>query len=79
MKSKEARLNNIIGQLEGVKKMLSSNADCISVLTQLKAIKSAVGGIMDTVMDEQLDTCMKSLKDKDKKLLVKMRSYVRPN
>jgi len=57
--------------------MVESKTDCIQVLTQLKAIKSAIGSVMDTVVEEQFDTCMKSLKDKDKKLLIKMKDYVK--
>ncbi|HEX8923580.1 MAG TPA: metal-sensitive transcriptional regulator [Patescibacteria group bacterium] len=79
MKSNTQRLNNIIGQIEGVKKMMESKTDCVSVLTQLKAIKSAVAGVMDAVVEEQFETCLKSLKDEDKKLLVKMKNYVKSN
>lgn len=79
MKSKEQRINNIIGQLEGVKRMLNDKKDCISTLTQLKAIKSAVSGVMDSVVEEQFATCMKSLSVKDKTLFSKLKSYVGSN
>lgn len=79
MKSIQQRLNNIAGQIEGVKKMVDEEKDCVQVLTQLKAIKSAIGSVMDTVVEEQFDTCMKSLKDEDKKLLVKIKNYVKSN
>jgi DNA-binding FrmR family transcriptional regulator len=77
MKTVTQRLNNVSGQIEGVKKMVDNQADCIQVLTQLKAIKSAVGGVMDSVIEEQFNTCMKSLKEKDKRLLVKIKNYVK--
>ncbi|KKR43064.1 hypothetical protein A2434_03050 [Candidatus Woesebacteria bacterium RIFOXYC1_FULL_41_14] len=79
MKSIAARLNNITGQIEGVKKMVDRQTDCLQVLTQLKAIKSAVGSVMDTVIEEQFNTCMKSLKKEDKDLLVNIKSYVKTN
>lgn len=79
MKSINQRLNNITGQIEGIKKMLDSNSDCIQVLTQLKAVKSAVGSVMDSVIEEQFNTCMKSLKKDDKDLLVKIKDYVKSN
>jgi DNA-binding FrmR family transcriptional regulator len=79
MKSAKQRLNNIIGQVEGVKKMLDVGSDCVQLLTQLKAIKSAVSGVMDTVVEEQFDTCMSSLNEADKKLLIKMKNYVKSN
>lgn len=79
MKSITQRLNNITGQIEGVKKMVNGKSDCVSVLTQLKAIKSAVGGAMDFVVEEQFDTCMRSLKKDDKDLLLKIKKYVKSN
>jgi len=79
MKTIQQRLNNISGQIEGVKRMVDANKDCVAVLTQLKAIKSAVAGVMDTVVEEKFETCMKSLKNEDKKLLIKLKSYVRSN
>ena len=77
MKSITQRLNNISGQIEGVKKMIDKETDCVKVLTQLKAIKSAVGSVMDTVVEEKFDTCMDSLKNEDKKLLIKIKNYVK--
>jgi DNA-binding FrmR family transcriptional regulator len=68
MKSKQQRLNNVIGQIVGIKKMMEGNCECTKVLTQLKAIQSAIGGIMDEIVEEQF-------KD-DKKLLIKLRKYV---
>jgi DNA-binding FrmR family transcriptional regulator len=59
--------------------MVAEEKDCIDVLTQLKAIKSAVSGVMDSVVENQLNTCMKSLKNDDKKLLVKLKNYVKGN
>lgn len=77
MKSISQRLNNIVGQIEGVKKMIDKDDDCVQVLTQLKAIKSAVAGVMDSVVEEKFDTCLHSLKGEDKKLLIKIKNYVK--
>ena len=79
MKSVTARLNNITGQIEGVKKMVDRKSDCLQILTQLKAVKSAVGSVMDTVIEEQFNTCMKSMKKEDKEMLVNIKSYVKTN
>lgn len=79
VKSPIQRLNNISGQIEGVKKMIDTKSDCVEVLTQLKAIKSAIGSVMDSMVNEQFDTCMKSLKSDDKELLLKLRNYVKTN
>jgi len=79
MKSIQQRLNNISGQIEGVKKMVDSEKDCVQVLTQLKAVKSAIGSVMDTIVEEKFDTCIKSIKEEDKKLLIKIKNYVKSN
>lgn len=79
MKSNPQRLNNIIGQIEGVKKMMVEGKDCLQILTQLKAVKSAVGSVMDSVVEAQFDTCLKSLKTEDKKLLINIKYYVKSN
>lgn len=76
MKSKQQRLNNVIGQIEGIKKMLDTQADCTQILTQLKAAKSALSGVMNTIVEEQFDTCLPSLKKIDKKLLINLKKYV---
>lgn len=79
MKSPIQRLNNISGQIEGVKKMISNKSDCVETLTQLKAIKSAIGSVIDNMIEEQFDTCIKSLKKEDKTLLKKIKNYVGSN
>jgi DNA-binding FrmR family transcriptional regulator len=59
MKTTEQRFNNIIGQLEGAKKMLADpNRDCFSLLVQLKAIKSALGSLMKIIVSEEFDRCL---------------------
>ena len=79
MKSIEQRINIIIGQLEGVKKMADRQDDCLKVLTQLKAIRSAVSGLIQTVVADKFDTCLASLKKDDKKLLINLKKYVTSN
>lgn len=54
-------------------------SDCLEVLTQLKAIKAAISGVMDTVVESQLDNCMQTLNKKDKNLLIKLKNYVKSN
>lgn len=59
--------------------MMDSKTDCIAVLTQLKAIKSAVGSVIEGIVEEQFDNCLPSLKTEDKKLLIKIKKYVKSN
>ncbi len=58
-KTNQQRLNNIIGQLEGVKKMLSNDQrDCLAILIQLKAIRSATTRLMDKILESEFDRCL---------------------
>ncbi|HNY04348.1 MAG TPA: metal-sensitive transcriptional regulator [Candidatus Woesebacteria bacterium] len=79
MKSIQQRLNNIAGQIEGIKKMVDRNQDCLKILIQLKATKAAIGSVMETVVEEQFESCLKSVKNEDKKLLIKIKKYVQSN
>lgn len=79
MKSIQQRLTNIEGQIGGVKKMIATNKDCVQILIQLKAIRSAISGVMDVMVEEKFETCMKGLKNEEKKLLVKLKTYVKSN
>lgn len=77
MKTKTQKLNNIIGQVEGVKRMIEDEAECISVLIQLKAIQSAVGKVAEELMSEKLETCLQGMSQKDKDLFVNYKKYVK--
>ena len=58
MRNIEQRINIIIGQLEGVKKMLNQKEkNCFDVVIQLKAIKSSVSSLTNKVLQGELDAC----------------------
>ncbi|MFA6602594.1 MAG: metal-sensitive transcriptional regulator [Candidatus Shapirobacteria bacterium] len=76
MKTVNQRLNNITGQIEGVKKMIDKGEDCTKVLIQLKAIKSAVEGVVDEMVNHEIDRCLKDINQNDKKLLINLKKYV---
>ena len=59
--------------------MIADGDDCIKVLTQMKAIRSAMAAVMDQMMVDEFDRCLKSVSAKDKKLLVKVKKYVQSN
>ena len=59
MKTASQRINNIIGQLEGAKKMLSDKErDCFALLIQLKAARSAMSSLMEKIIGEEFDRCL---------------------
>ena len=63
MKTPVNRLNTIIGQLNGAKKMLSDDErDCFALLIQLKAARSAISSLMEKVVSEEFDHCLLSSK-----------------
>ena len=62
------RLKLIKGQLNGVTKMVESDRYCVDIITQSSAIKRALTGVEDLVLENHLTTHvrqqMKSGKDK---------------
>ena len=54
----QKRLNRVIGQLNGVKKMVDDNRYCGDVLVQLAAVQSAVRSISTIIMQNHLETCI---------------------
>ena len=52
------RVNRIAGQLNGVKKMIEDHRDCPDILTQLRAIRSAIKGLEASILDRHLNHCI---------------------
>lgn len=52
------RLKIIEGQVRGLQSMLESDKYCIDVITQTSAIKQALSGVEDALMEEHLGTCV---------------------
>ena len=64
MKTYQQRINNIIGQLEGVKKMIDGESNACDVITQSKAAKKALHSFLAVYMQENFCDCMQSYKTK---------------
>ena len=52
------RLKIIEGQVRGLQDMLSKDAYCIDVITQTSAVKNALSGVEDALMENHLSTCV---------------------
>ena len=52
------RLNRIIGQLGGIKKMIEDDRYCGDILTQLSAAESALENLGYTILQEHMETCV---------------------
>lgn len=53
-----SRLNRIIGQLEGVKKMIEEQRYCPDILTQLRAASSATKSLEASILEAHLGSCV---------------------
>lgn len=52
------RLNRIAGQVEGVRKMIAEGRYCPDILTQLRAIRSALHSVEANILEEHLSSCV---------------------
>lgn len=52
------RLNRMIGQLNGIGKMLDENRYCGDILTQIAAVESALQAFGHVVLKEHMETCV---------------------
>lgn len=52
------RLNRIGGQIEGIKKMIEEARYCPEILSQLRAVRSAVKGVETEILRRHLSSCV---------------------
>jgi len=52
------RLSRAIGHLESVKRMVESGRDCAEVLTQLAAVRSALGSTAKIILKDHIEHCI---------------------
>ncbi len=66
----ENRINRIIGQLGGIKKMLDDNRYCGDILIQLSAVESALQNLGYVILKDHMETCVtEKIKQGDKKII----------
>mgnify|MGYP001613710485 FL=1 len=51
------RLKIIEGQVRGLQDMIGRGAYCIDIITQSSAVKQALSGVEDSLMENHLGTC----------------------
>ncbi|MFT5776278.1 metal-sensitive transcriptional regulator [Hyphomonas sp.] len=54
------RLARIEGQVRGVAKMIAADRYCIDVVRQVQAIKAALGGLENAILEDHLATCVET-------------------
>jgi DNA-binding FrmR family transcriptional regulator len=52
------RLKIIEGQVRGLQDMLSRGEYCVDIITQTSAVKQALSGVEDVLMEHHLGTCV---------------------
>jgi DNA-binding FrmR family transcriptional regulator len=52
------RLKIVEGQVRGLQDMVENSAYCIDIITQTSAVKQALSGIEDAIMESHLGTCV---------------------
>ena len=58
VKQLKNRLSRIIGQLNGIGRMLDENRYCGDILTQVAAVESALQSFGYLILQEHMETCM---------------------
>jgi len=52
------RLKIIEGQVRGLQVMVENDKYCIDIITQTSAVKKALSGVEDALMESHLGTCL---------------------
>lgn len=80
MKNYQQRLNNVVGQLKGVGKMIEEKEDCSKVLIQFQAARSALSSLMNKYLEENLIDCLnKNCSEKNKNKISELIKSVTKN
>jgi DNA-binding FrmR family transcriptional regulator len=53
------RLRRIEGQVRGVARMIEDDRYCIDVLTQIQALRAALGRVETELLRDHVDTCVR--------------------
>lgn len=57
-KNLEIRLNKIIGQMNGVKKMIDEERYCDDILIQLSAIDKSIKSLANVILENHMHSCV---------------------
>ena len=66
MEDKIKRFNRIIGQINGIKKMVEDDRDCSEILIQIASVRAALGKIGLIMAEDHLDHCVISALQKSR-------------
>ena len=57
-KNLDNRLNRIIGQLNGIKKMIAENRYCDDILIQLSAVDKSIKSLANVILESHMHSCV---------------------
>ncbi len=63
--------NNLIGQLQGINRMIDEGKECLAVLVQMKAVRSGLNSVMDKYIMEHMNACLEKGVNKSDAVMVK--------
>lgn len=61
------RLNRIEGQVKGIQRMIDEEKNCVDILTQVAAVRSAVNKVGGMVLEMYSSQCMENAVNSDDK------------
>ena len=62
------RINKVVGQLNGIKKMIEDKRYCPEIITQLKAVSSACQSLEIIMLQKHIENCViEAFKSENKK------------
>lgn len=59
LKNLKSRINRLIGQMNGISKMLDENRYCGDILNQIAAIEKALKSVGYIILKTHMNTCVK--------------------
>jgi len=71
-KNQEQLINNVIGQLEGIKRMNREKKDCFEIIIQMKAAKSAFDRVMENFLKSNFLDCASEMKKQDREKIERL-------
>ena len=67
-----SRMNRALGQLDGAKRMIMDERYCLDILTQLRAVRTAVRAVEAEIFKRHLESCVANSLTKPKEAAAKI-------
>ena len=78
VRNMKSRLHRMVGQLNGIEKMLDEGRYCGDILIQISAIESALQALGYIVLQDHLETCVREkVKADDEEVMKEVLTLIR--